>query len=76
MDVADTARNVKGFGRPNVSRGTTTYPQLRFVSLVENGTHALVGSQLAAWFVNLSPPRQAPPCTKETMGAFGFSSGR
>jgi len=49
LDVADTAGNVKGFGRPGASRGTTAYPQLRFVSLVENGTHVLVGSQLGRY---------------------------
>ena len=49
LDVADTPGNVKGFGRPGASRGTTAYPQLRFVSLVENGTHVLVGSQLGRY---------------------------
>ncbi len=49
LDVADTTGNVKGFGRPGASRGTTAYPQLRFVSLVENGTHVLVGSQLGRY---------------------------
>lgn len=49
LDVADTAGNVKAFGRPGASRGTTAYPQLRFVSLVENGTHVLVGSQLGRY---------------------------
>jgi hypothetical protein len=49
LDVADTAGNVKGFGRPGASRGTAAYPQLRFVSLVENGTHVLVGSQLGRY---------------------------
>jgi len=49
LDVADTAGNVKEFGRPGASRGTTAYPQLRFVSLVENGTHVLVGSQLGRY---------------------------
>ncbi len=49
LDVADTTGNVKGFGRPGASRGTTAYPQLRFVSLVEHGTHVLVGSQLGRY---------------------------
>ncbi|MEE8538578.1 MAG: IS4 family transposase [Woeseiaceae bacterium] len=49
LDVADTDGNVTGFGRPGASRGTTAYPQLRFVSLVENGTHVLVGSQLGRY---------------------------
>jgi hypothetical protein len=44
MDVADTAENVTAFGRPGASRGSSAYPQLRFVSLVENGSHVLFGT--------------------------------
>ena len=51
LDVADTADNAKAFGRPGASRGTAAYPQLRFVSLVENGTHVLVGSQFGGYRV-------------------------
>jgi hypothetical protein len=39
LDVADTPANEAAFGRPGASRGSSAYPQLRFVSLVENGTH-------------------------------------
>ena len=35
------------FGRPGASRGASAFPQIRFVSLVENGTHVLFGSRLA-----------------------------
>lgn len=49
LDVADTRTNVQAFGRPGASRGTAAYPQLRFVSLVENGTHVLWGSQLGGY---------------------------
>jgi len=49
LDVADTADNAKAFGRPGASRGTAAYPQLRFVSLVENGTHVLWGSQVGGY---------------------------
>lgn len=45
LDIADTAENEKAFGRPSASRGTSAYPQLRLVSLVENGTHVLFGTQ-------------------------------
>ena len=51
LDVADTADNAKAFGRPGASRGRAAYPQLRFVSLVENGTHVLVGSQFGGYRV-------------------------
>lgn len=47
LDVADEASNDAAFGRPGASRGNSAYPQIRFVSLVENGTHVLFGSQMA-----------------------------
>src|SRR6516164_1227796 len=47
LDVADEAENEKAFGRPGSSRGSSAYPQIRFVCLVENGTHVLFGSQMA-----------------------------
>lgn len=46
LDVADEKANEEAFGRPGASRGASAYPQLRFVSLVENGTHVLFGSQM------------------------------
>lgn len=47
LDVADEKGNDEAFGRPGASRGVSAYPQIRFVSLVENGTHVLFGSQMA-----------------------------
>ncbi len=49
MDVADTHENNATFGRPGASRGRSAYPQIRFVSLVENGTHVLFGTDMAAY---------------------------
>jgi hypothetical protein len=49
LDVADEADNATAFGRPGASRGESAYPQLRFVSLVENGTHVLFASQMAPY---------------------------
>jgi Insertion element 4 transposase N-terminal/Transposase DDE domain len=46
FDVADEKANEDAFGRPGASRGSSAYPQIRFVSLVENGTHVLFGSQM------------------------------
>jgi transposase IS4-like protein/DDE family transposase len=46
LDVADTAANRAAFGRPGASRGESAFPQLRFVALVENGTHVLFGARL------------------------------
>ena len=47
LDVADEKSNEEAFGRPGSSRGKSAYPQIRFVSLVENGTHVLFGSRMA-----------------------------
>jgi hypothetical protein len=41
LDVADTAENDKAFGRPGASRGSSAFPKIRFVALLENGTHVL-----------------------------------
>jgi hypothetical protein len=41
LDVADTAENEKAFGRPGASRGCSAFPKIRFVALLENGTHVL-----------------------------------
>jgi len=49
LDVADTPANQAGFGRPGSRRGARAYPQLRFVALVENGTHVLFGAQLGRY---------------------------
>ena len=46
LDVADTAENGEAFGYPGASRGESAFPQLRFVALVENGTHVLFGAKL------------------------------
>jgi len=46
MDVADTVENDNAFGRPGASRGNSAYPKLRFVALLENGTHVLCAAQM------------------------------
>jgi hypothetical protein len=49
LDVADEQANDLAFGRPGSSRGGSAYPQIRFVALVENGTHVLFGSRMAGY---------------------------
>src|SRR3954462_10931966 len=49
LDVADTEASRAGFGVPGASRGESAFPQLRFVALVENGTHVLFGAQLGRY---------------------------
>lgn len=41
-DVADTCQNTRAFGRHQLARGKTAFPQLKGVYLVECGTHAIV----------------------------------
>src|SRR5438876_6254702 len=45
LDVADTVENDEAFGRPGASRGSSAFPKIRFVALLENGPHVL-------WAVN------------------------
>jgi len=59
LDVADTQENAEAFGRPGASRGESAYPQIRFVTLVENGTHVLYGAEMASYQTaeaTLAPP--------------------
>jgi hypothetical protein len=49
LEVADEKENERAFGRPAASRGASAYPQMRFVALVENGTHVLFGTRLAGY---------------------------
>jgi hypothetical protein len=50
MAVADTPGNEAAFGRPGKrAGGRAVHPLLRFVSLVECGTHVLFGTRLAAY---------------------------
>jgi hypothetical protein len=46
LDVADTADNDHSFGRPGASRGHSAYPKIRFVALLENGTHVLWAARM------------------------------
>jgi len=49
LAVADERENQRAFGRPRGGRGPAAYPQLRFVSLLENGTHVLFGARLGRY---------------------------
>jgi hypothetical protein len=49
LDVADEDANHEAFGRPAAQRGKSAFPQIRFVSLVENGTHVLFGTQMGPY---------------------------
>jgi hypothetical protein len=49
LDVADTAENEKAFGRPGASRGHSAFPKIRFVALLENGTHVLWAARMGRY---------------------------
>lgn len=49
LDVADTRKNERAFGRPGASRGKSGFPQIRFVTLLENGTHVMFGAEMAGY---------------------------
>jgi hypothetical protein len=54
LEVADSDANDAAFGRPGASRGKSAYPQIRFVTLLENGTHILFGAVMDAFRVGES----------------------
>jgi Insertion element 4 transposase N-terminal/Transposase DDE domain len=49
LDVADTKENERAFGRPGASRGSSAYPKIRFVGLLETGTHVLWAAQVGKY---------------------------
>jgi Insertion element 4 transposase N-terminal/Transposase DDE domain len=59
LDVADEDVNAAAFGRPASSRGSSAFPQIRFVSLVESGTHVLFGSRMADYATGEIPLAKA-----------------
>ena len=65
MDVADEQANDEAFGRPGASRGSSAYPQLRFVSLVESGTHVLFGTRMGTYATGENT------LAKDVLGALG-----
>jgi len=68
LEVADETHNAAAFGRPGVSRGASAYPQIRFVSLVENGTHVLFGSQMADYNTGeITLAKAVLPCLEKGM---------
>ena len=40
-EMPDEGANAQHFGYPGASRGSPAFPQLRFVTMAEGGTHTL-----------------------------------
>jgi hypothetical protein len=68
LDLADTAENEEAFGRPGASRGSSAFPKLRFVALLENGTHVLRAARMERYSVNeLTLAEQVVPALRQDM---------
>jgi len=68
LDVADTAENEKIYGRPGASRGSSAFPKIRFVGLLENGTHVLWGAQMADYATDeITLAQQVAPALRPGM---------
>jgi hypothetical protein len=50
LEVPDTAANREAFGLPYAERGTSAFPRLRVVGLVETGTHVLFGAAQGPYY--------------------------
>lgn len=49
LDVADTKANVRTFDRPSAIRGTSAFPQVRLMGLIETGNHVVFATALAPY---------------------------
>ena len=68
LDVADTAENDQAFGRPGSSRGSSAFPKIRFVALLENGTHVLWGAHMDRYATDeLTLAEKVIPCLRPGM---------
>ena len=56
------------FGRPGAGRGNSAFPQIRFVALVENGTHVMFASKMAGCMTSeIALAKQVMPALREGM---------
>lgn len=68
LEVADTKENEKAYGRPGASRGASAFPKLRFVALLENGTHVLWAARMGAFATDeLTLARDVVPALRKGM---------
>jgi len=68
LDAADTVENEEAFRRPGASRGSSAFPKLRFVALLENGTHVLWAARMDRHSVDeLTLAEQVIPSLRKDM---------
>jgi hypothetical protein len=49
LDVADTKKNADTYDRPSNQRGSCAFPKIRFVTLLECGTHVLCNARMSGY---------------------------
>jgi hypothetical protein len=68
LDIADTAENAKEYGRPGAGRGSSAFPKIRFVGLLENGTHVLWAARMAPYATDeITLAQQVVPALQKGM---------
>lgn len=68
FDTADTVENEKAFGRPGASRGSSAFPKIRFVALLENGTHVLWAARMGNYAADeITLARDVVPALRKGM---------
>jgi hypothetical protein len=68
FDVADDPALEAAFGRPGAGHGECAFPQVRIVSLVENGSHVLFATKMAGCNIGeLTLARQVIPALSAGM---------
>jgi hypothetical protein len=68
LDTADTVENEKAFGRPGASRGSSAFPKIRFVALLENGTHVLWAARMSKYRTDeITLAKQVVPALRKGM---------
>lgn len=79
LDFPDDPANDAEFGRPSTNRGASGFPQLRFVALVESGTHVLFASNMGPFNTServlaeaVLPALQAGMLCLADRGFYGF----
>ena len=68
LDAVDAVENEKAFGRPGASRGSSAFPKLRFVALLEHGAHVLWAARMDRYSVDeLTLAEQVIPALRKDM---------
>jgi len=68
LDTADTAENEKAFGRSLSGRGSSAFPKIRFVALLESGTHVLCRACMGSYRTHeIDLAREVLPALQKNM---------